>query len=52
MPEPELTPEQIEAKRKRDSLKEVIKESLQEIAAERETEKKKHKKHWTDDLLD
>lgn len=52
MPEPELTEEQKAAKEKRDALKAVIKESLQEIAAERAEEKKKKKKHWTEDLLD
>lgn len=48
----EPTPEELEAKAKRDALKAVIKESLQEIAAERAEEKKKRKKHWTEDLLD
>lgn len=50
MPEP--TAEELAAKEKRDALKAVIKESMQELAEDRAKAKKEKKKHWMDDLLD
>lgn len=52
MPDPE-TPEPDEKETKlRGIVRDEVTKSLKAIAEERETEKKKNKKHWTDHLFD